>query len=423
MRSILRGFAPWHSMVFVAWAIAGCSTTISSVLPDATTGDASDAAVASPHDADAVAPAVDPLADAPRCPPTDIAEPVIDAPGDAAPHVVEVAAGSQWHTCARMSDGTLRCMGQNRTGALGIPGVDEAERPMTVPGLTGVAQVVTWNVDATCTRHIDGRVRCWGQNRYHIVGNGHVGDEVCGGNPCRRTPMLVEGLDDVTHLAASTFSMCAVRADGSVWCWGSSLFPERMENLTRPTRMPSLRDVVWMRATLFGWLMRRRDGSYLSTDFYIPAPPGNALLSSNVVSTHACHRLPDTSVRCVGTNPNGKLGQGSTSYSFQDIRTTNPGLCGVRSVHTGAYHSCALMLSGDTWCWGDAAGGIGVPPTGECAGIIGPSRCSEYPQRVEGIDRVVALFPGIWETWAIREDRSVWVWSSANGDRPTRVDW
>lgn len=330
--------------------------------------------------------------------------------------MVEITTGSPTVTCARMSDGTVRCMGPNENGALGIPGVVESRVPLTVPGLTDVAQVVTGFSDAVCTRHLDGRVRCWGNNRDHIVGNGHVDDEACGfEQPCRRTPTLVEGLTDVRHLAVGLFSVCAVRGDGSVWCWGSSGLPERRNDLTRPQEMTSLQDVAWMRASLVGWLIRHRDGRYSGDGYLYPLPPANTEATPGAFNLHTCYVLPDQSVRCVGANPSGQLGDPSAPLNYAGDRVMNPGLCGVRSVQTDRSGSCAVGLRGELWCWG-ATGFFDAASLDACATTGGsPGRCARRPRRVAGIDRVTEVFMGTNGHWMMRDDHSVWRWDLERG--------
>lgn len=400
-----------------ALLVAACSSTVTTSAPEVPRVDAAVEERGS-RDAEAATAMTD-GSDVFRCEAPDVAPPAIDAPPDAPPFVVEIASAAQLHTCARMSDGTLRCKGDNRRGVLGVPGVEVAERPVTVPGLVDVEQVVTSNLGATCTRHRDGRVRCWGSNRYALLGTGRVGDERCEGEPCRRAPTLVDRLDGVVHLAAGALdSMCAVRDDGTVWCWGTGGFPEALDDAARPTRLSNLRDVVWLQSTVPGWIMRLRDGSYRTTNNLRIEIPAEASLNVDSPSFHVCHRLPDTSARCAGSNARGQLGVGAAWPDRNDLTAYPPPLCGVRAMHTGAHHSCALMLAGDVWCWGEGRGGIGAPATEDCGA------CATRPQRVSGIDRVTALFLGVWSTWAIREDRTVWVWPDANGtDRPTRVEW
>jgi alpha-tubulin suppressor-like RCC1 family protein len=64
-----------------------------------------------------------------------------------------------------------------------------------------------------------GTVLAWGQNDWGQLGNGVVA-------PDRATPtqaaVQVSGLNGVTAIAAGTFHSMALKADGTVWTWGSN---------------------------------------------------------------------------------------------------------------------------------------------------------------------------------------------------------
>jgi len=383
--------------------------------------DALDAAAEAPPDARRCDPSV--LADAGSLP---------DAPPPDGPYVVELSL-ELIHSCARMSDGTARCRGANFFGQLGDGTTDStSHRSARVAGLTGVEQIVAgpgWG----CARLGDGTVRCWGWNRYGSLGVGHDGDENCATaepfQPCRRLPTAVLGLTDVVHLAVSAVTVCAVRRDGTVWCWGGSHFPVDTGEQDHPTpvRIEGLRDVVRLRGLLGGWVVRHADGSHEVRRWSDRAPPipADATVAEGLPGSHLCYRLPDSSVRCVGYNPNGKLGNGGSSYPDPVMESVDPGLCGVRSIVTGAYHTCALLADRRVWCWGnvsaddDIDGGAGLE---RCVGISRQSTCMTRPTLEEGLDQVVELFAGVWETCAIRADRSVWCWGR-DSVRPERVEW
>ncbi len=360
----------------------------------------------------------------------------VDAAEVASPSVVQLAVGSQSHQCALMSDGTLRCRGFNPYGQIGIGPTAEVsiDAPVTVPGLRDVEQVVVSDIGATCTRHRDGAVRCWGYNQYNTLGTGHAGDETCTpfGDPvpCRTRPALVPGLTDVVHLTNSHFSVCAVRRDGSVWCWGGPDLPYPPGTAATPAPVPGLSDVVWMRGMLIGWIVRLRDGRYqlLNRPGSTIEIPAQAEVADGMFNSHVCYRLPDATVRCVGVNANGKVGNGGSSWPGDVTEPVDPGLRGVRSIVTGAYHTCVLMEDGAVRCWGDGrAGGLGVDTTDRCVGINEPGECMTRPTLIPGIDHVDRLFLGVWGTCALRTDRSVWCWGTLGPTRsssvPTPVTW
>ncbi len=415
---------------FAAAGLAGCAGSVDADVPEA--------------GVDARVQGVDRPPAADRPPRVDAAEegvdPAVSCPveftgGDPHVRVVEIATGSQLHTCARMEDGTVRCRGLNDVGALGVPGTERCERAVEVPGVTEVEQVVTGGIfGMTCTRHRDGRVRCWGDNYNGMLGTGGVGDEACPileGRACRTRATLVPDLDGVVYLAASWDAVCAVRQDGSLWCWGTFL-PDLGAHSTRPRRMVGLDEVVWVRSVSSSpyWLVRHRDGSLRYTGPLGPSIdpvlfPGE--FGPSYASGHLCVTLPDATVRCAGNNHFGQLGDGTTHSALpSEFRARDTGLTAVRAVATGAYHTCAVRLDGTAWCWGDAThGALGTRATGVCEGIQGGVLCAPRPVKVDGIDRVTALFLGVWSTWALRDDGSVWYWGTARtpAPRPTRVEW
>jgi hypothetical protein len=130
--------------------------------------------------------------------------------GDASPpdvaHDGAVQAAPDAHTC----DPSI----------LGDAGENDASVPTDGPY---VVELAVASQRHQCARMSNGTVRCWGWNQYGLPGTGHAGDETCGsrGDACRTSPALVPGLTDVLHLAGNSFSICALRTDRSVWCWGA----------------------------------------------------------------------------------------------------------------------------------------------------------------------------------------------------------
>ncbi len=369
-----------------------------------------------------------------RCDPSALADigALSDAPLPDGPYVVELSLDIS-HACALKSDGTVHCRGANDRGELGDGTAEHRfERAVPVAGLVGAAQVVV-GLDSTCARMNDGTVRCWGSNIYHQLGVGHAGDEDCGGTPCRLRPAPVPGLTDIVHLASSRFTYCAARRDGSVWCWGTIGFPAAIPTRPAPTpvRMPGLDDVVWLRALRSAWLARHRDGRYEALVWGADPPtfPREAEIPEGIRNDHVCYLLPDASMRCLGYNHGGKIGNGTSSYPEDVAEPWDPGLCGVRSIVTGGVHTCAVLADRRVWCWGDIhfdSVGDADPATERCVGVNRPVRCATRPTRVEGVDQVERLFAGTWQTCAIRTDRSVWCWGGlfhSPATSPARVAW
>jgi alpha-tubulin suppressor-like RCC1 family protein len=69
----------------------------------------------------------------------------------------------------------------------------------------------------SCALRADGTVACWGIPRDGRLGEGTLS----GVSPA---PRLVGGLDDATAVASGDAHTCAIRAGGAVSCWGENYF-------------------------------------------------------------------------------------------------------------------------------------------------------------------------------------------------------
>ena len=132
--------------------------------------------------------------------------------------VVEVAAASGgYHTCARLTDGTVRCWGRNTNGQIGDGTTTQRTTPVVVSSLSGVAELAL-GASQSCARLSSGALRCWGLNS-----NGELGD----GSVTQRTaPVAVSGITNAASLAAGSTHGCALRTTGALACWGSNGFGE-----------------------------------------------------------------------------------------------------------------------------------------------------------------------------------------------------
>jgi alpha-tubulin suppressor-like RCC1 family protein len=146
---------------------------------------------------------------------------------------VAIGAGTDAR-CVVMTDGTVRCWGDNTVGQLGDGTTTARTTPVTVPGITTAVDIVS-GPRHTCVRLMDGTVRCWGENNFGQLGDGTTTN--------RSSPVTVSGLSDVDMFARDSYAyhVCARRTDGSVWCWGYNNFYVLGDGTnvmrTRPVRM------------------------------------------------------------------------------------------------------------------------------------------------------------------------------------------
>ncbi len=136
---------------------------------------------------------------------------------------MDIVAGNM-HTCVRTRGGRVLCWGNNYYGFLGNHGTKDSARPVEVEEAKG-ATALAAGTQHTCALLPSRRVLCWGGN-----GSMQLGREtqrMCSlfmviGDPhsCDPWPDFVPDLEGVRAIDAEGLSTCALRVDGTVWCWG-----------------------------------------------------------------------------------------------------------------------------------------------------------------------------------------------------------
>jgi alpha-tubulin suppressor-like RCC1 family protein len=145
-------------------------------------------------------------------------------------HVIRLAPGN-FHFCALLDDGSVKCWGSNENGQLGLGDVDlRGDEPddmgdrLPAVDLGRPASSVACGGDFSCALLDDGSVKCWGGNLYGRLGIGdqeNRGDEP--GEMGEELPTLNLGAGrSVRSLAAGLDHTCALLDDGSIKCWGQN---------------------------------------------------------------------------------------------------------------------------------------------------------------------------------------------------------
>lgn len=283
--------------------------------------------------------------------------PIVADPG------VQLAAGLDF-SCVLTSQGTVQCWGHNNYGQLGDGSSLDRSSPDDVTGLAYIAAISAGAYHA-CALHVGGQVICWGNNTYGELGRGGIGGFSTAADP-------VPGLYGVVALSLGYNHSCALKDDGSVWCWGRNADGQLGTGGNADSATP-VRVALPTRASVIA------AGGY-----------------------HTCALGTQGVVYCWGNNQHGELGSGSLSPSSRNAPQPVTGLSGpVRQLASGGSHSCAVEASGRTLCWGRndwkqlgnrIAGDLAVPTPVEVLGLPDrPAQLALGAQHSCALDAVGAL--------------------------------
>ncbi|MEW6684124.1 MAG: S8 family serine peptidase [Nitrospirota bacterium] len=139
-----------------------------------------------------------------------------------------VAAGGG-HTCARLSNSTVRCWGRNQYGQLGNGTMSDATTPVTVSGIS-TASAISGGGSHTCAILADSTVRCWGYNSFGQLGNGTTTNAT--------TPVTVSGINTATGMSAGGHGTCSRLSDGTARCWGFNNYGQLGNGTTTNSSIP-----------------------------------------------------------------------------------------------------------------------------------------------------------------------------------------
>ena len=129
---------------------------------------------------------------------------------------LDASAGSD-HACVLETDRSVRCWGENYSHQLG-DGTNTAqpEPGITVPNVVNAASIHA-RYESSCAVLMDGTIKCWGLNADGRLGVGNF-------NYTINMPTAVMGMSNVMKLAMGFDASCALKSDGTVWCWGANYF-------------------------------------------------------------------------------------------------------------------------------------------------------------------------------------------------------
>lgn|GEM_PF-2388464 len=116
-------------------------------------------------------------------------------------------------TCVSLEGGTVHCWGEHFTEGSEKPACIY-DRTIPVEGLTDAVSVAPGPTDSVCALRANGSVVCWGRNYADQFG---IPREKL---PVSETPMPIAGVDHTVRLHGQDSGIAALQADGSIFYWG-----------------------------------------------------------------------------------------------------------------------------------------------------------------------------------------------------------
>ena len=291
------------------------------------------------------------------------------------------------HTCARTSDGSAWCWGDNSSGQLGNNTTTSSTSAVQVTTdnsgtfLTNVSTVSVGN-NASCALKSNGTVWCWGDNS-----EGQLGDSTADSSSFAVQVKKADTtpLSTVTAISVGTDHACAILSDKSAWCWGDNSDGATGAGTTvanlgavRVTKAANaaFTNVIAISAgaahtcallgdkTVWCWGLNTAGqlGNGSTTTSLVAVSTGltNIAILGQSTSNHTCAVSTTNILSCWGANTLGQLGDGTITAKTKAValKTTYAATVGtITSVSSGGKQTCLSNTMGEVWCWGRNSNG------------------------------------------------------------------
>jgi len=364
-----------------------------------------------------------------------------DAPVQTRSASLSTVSAGMFHSLALRSDGTVWAWGDNSEGQLGNnrSELQNSSTPVQVSDLTNVVAVAAGGAHSLALKS-DGTVWGWGNNEFGQAGFGKI--ELIAGGPDSYmpeqylksyTPLQVQELTEVIAIAAGMDYSLALKADGTVWSWGSAqngqlggnpsakgLYTNIPGKVVVGTTGRELTDITKISAGSAFALALKNDGTVWTWGGLLVNDEGIHNASSTAIQVHSItdvinisagynHSLAlksDGSVWGWGTNDLFQLGDRDPEQSWNQPLQIN-GINNVHSLVAGSYISLVLKTDGTVWSWG-----------GNLWGQLGDAvpfeqePLSMNPVQVKELTNATALSSGLGFVIARQSGGNIWAWGA-----------
>jgi len=284
---------------------------------------------------------------------------------------MSITAGGE-HTCMIRHKGEAYCWGASSSGRLGAPGNGNSPVRVGSGNFNDFVRSIGAGLEHTCAVRSNGTAWCWGRGGEGRLGNGQILDS--------GIPVQVSSITNVVSVHAGDIHTCARLANGRISCWGlnsrGQLGDNGSDNSWVPVQVSTIDDAIDVSAG----------------------------------DRYTCAVRSNGTVWCWGNNQYGQLGVTSAGQSNVPLQVEN--LTDAIAVRAGGPkssgpHTCAIRSGGTVWCWGNNQyGQLGNESTTN----------SNVPVQAKNLTDVVDLAVGDAFACAVRSNGQVWCWGrNANG--------
>ena len=315
-----------------------------------------------------------------------------------------VTAGD-YHTCALLDDGNVKCWGRGSDGQLGQDstanlGDSAGEMAALSPvelGAGRTATAITAGYNHTCALLDDATVKCWGRGDYGRLGQdstADLGDQA--GEMAALAPVNLGVGRTATAITAGGSYSCALLDDATVKCWGYGGHGQLGQGSTA--------DLGNQAGEMAGLAP-------------VNLGVGRTATAITAGGDHTCALLDDGTVKCWGRGAFGRLGQGSTANlgdQAGEMAALAPVDLGVgrtaTAITAGGNHSCALLDDATVKCWGYGGNGpLGQDSTADLGDQAG-EMAALAPVNLGAGRTATAVTAGGYHTCAVLDDGTVKCW-------------
>ena len=219
----------------------------------------------------------------------------------------------------------------------------------------------------TCAIKSDGSAYCWGEGSAGEIGDGNQTDV--------STPTAIDVSGSIPdtwkEIGVGSDVTCGLAGDGTVWCWG--------------------------------WCGNDICGSYSNNQISPVQATTDTFETFSMRGQTACGIKADQTLWCWGENNDGNIGNGNTTDQTLPVQVSGT----WKAVSTAQRHTCAIKTDGTAWCWGRNW-------QGEVTGDGGSTQYEATPTAVDTTGAVpdtwTAISVGQFYTCAIASDGTAWCW-------------